>query len=111
MGDNASFGLVAQASDVRRLRYADLLLAKEQAGNPVQLMNLLSLLPTGIDIFVVGENRSGVRSAEQMLADYAPLNKVDSARRCGAYHGHIWKTANLRSRAVLGRISAGKSDD
>lgn len=40
-----------------------------------QLMNLLSLLPVGTDIFVVGENRSGVRSAEQMLADYAPLNK------------------------------------
>ncbi|VTN13804.1 Ribosomal RNA small subunit methyltransferase C [Raoultella terrigena] len=60
-------------------------------------MNLLSLLPTGIDIFVVGENRSGVRSAEQMLADYAPLTKIDSARRCGLYHGRLEKTANLRS--------------
>ena len=54
-------------------------------------MNLLSLLPVGTDIFVVGENRSGVRSAEQMLADYAPLNKVDSARRCGLYHGRLEK--------------------
>ena len=52
-------------------------------------MNLLSLLPVGSDIFVVGENRSGVRSAEQMLAEYAPLNKVDSARRCGLYHGRL----------------------
>ncbi|MFR0171178.1 16S rRNA (guanine(1207)-N(2))-methyltransferase RsmC, partial [Escherichia coli] len=56
-----------------------------------QLMNLLSLLPVGTDIFVVGENRSGVRSAEQMLADYAPLNKVDSARRCGLYFGRLEK--------------------
>lgn len=54
-------------------------------------MNLLSLLPVGTDIFVVGENRSGVRSAEQMLADYAPLNKVDSARRCGLYFGRLEK--------------------
>jgi 16S rRNA (guanine1207-N2)-methyltransferase len=45
----------------------------------------------GSDIFVVGENRSGVRSAEQMLAEYAPLNKVDSARRCGLYHGRLEK--------------------
>ena len=52
-------------------------------------MNLLSLLPVGCDIFVVGENRSGVRSAEQMLEAYAPLNKVDSARRCGLYHGRL----------------------
>ncbi|MDI8083667.1 hypothetical protein MJN69_27470, partial [Salmonella enterica subsp. enterica serovar Kentucky] len=35
--------------------------------------------------------RSGVRSAEPMLADYAPLNKVDSARRCGLYHGRLEK--------------------
>lgn len=32
-----------------------------------------------------------MRSAEQMLADYAPLNKVDSARRCGLYHGRLEK--------------------
>ena len=38
---------------------------------------------------MVGENRSGVRSAEQMLEAYAPLNKVDSARRCGLYHGRL----------------------
>lgn len=53
-------------------------------------MNLLSL-PVGIDVFVVGENRSGVRSAEQMLAEYVPLTKVDSARRCGLYHGRLEK--------------------
>lgn len=60
-------------------------------------MNLLSLLPVGTDIFVVGENLSGVRSAEQMLADYAPLNKVDSARRCGLYFGRLEK----RSRYLM----------
>jgi 16S rRNA (guanine1207-N2)-methyltransferase len=57
-------------------------------------MNLLSLLPVGIDIFVVGENRSGVRSAEQMLAEYAPLNKVDSAS-LWAVSRSSGKTANV----------------
>jgi len=32
-----------------------------------------------------------VRSAEQMLAEYATLNKIDSARRCGLYHGRLDK--------------------
>lgn len=54
-----------------------------------QLTNLLSLLPVGCDIFVVGENRSGVRSAETMLADNCPVEKIDSARRCGLYHGRL----------------------
>jgi 16S rRNA (guanine1207-N2)-methyltransferase len=26
-----------------------------------------------------------------MLEEYAPLNKVDSARRCGLYHGRLEK--------------------
>lgn len=64
-----------------------------------QLMNLLSLLPVGCDIFVVGENRSGVRSAEQLLEGYAPLNKVDSARRCGLYHGRLEKQTTFDAQA------------
>ncbi len=93
MGDNARFSLSPRRMTCR-LRYADLLLAEEQTEAQFQLMNLLSLLPVGTDIFVVGENRSGVRSAEQMLADYAPLNKVDSARRCGLYFV-VWKNSRI----------------
>lgn len=69
-----------------------------------QLMNLLSLLPVGIDIFVVRENRSGVRSAEQMLAEYAPLNKIDSARRCGLYHGRLEKQPTFDAEAFWGSM-------
>lgn len=68
-------------------------------------MNLLSLLPVGTDIFVVGENRSGVRSAEQMLADYAPLNKVDSARRCGLYFGRLEKQPVFDANKFWGEYS------
>ncbi len=54
-----------------------------------QLTNLLALLPIGSDVFIVGENRSGVRSAETVLADHCPMEKIDSARRCGLYHGRL----------------------
>ncbi|AVL80783.1 16S rRNA (guanine(1207)-N(2))-methyltransferase RsmC [Klebsiella oxytoca] len=91
MGENARFSLVAEASDVADCDTLIYYWPKNKPEAQFQLMNLLSLLPVGIDIFVVGENRSGVRSAEQMLAEYAPLTKVDSARRCGLYHGRLEK--------------------
>ncbi len=95
MGDNARFSLVATADDVADCDTLIYYWPKNKPEAQFQLMNLLSLLPVGTDIFVVGENRSGVRSAEQMLADYAPLNKVDSARRCGLYFGRLEKTAGI----------------
>ncbi|EEL2494521.1 16S rRNA (guanine(1207)-N(2))-methyltransferase RsmC [Salmonella enterica] len=91
MGDNVRFSLVAQACDIADCDTLIYYWPKNKPEAQFQLMNILSLMPSGADIFVVGENRSGVRSAEQMLADYAPLNKVDSARRCGLYHGRLEK--------------------
>ncbi|EBP0115694.1 16S rRNA (guanine(1207)-N(2))-methyltransferase RsmC [Salmonella enterica] len=91
MGDNVRFSLVAQASDIADFDTLIYYWPKNKPEAQFQLMNILSLMPSGVDVFVVGENRSGVRSAEQMLADYAPLNKVDSARRCGLYHGRLEK--------------------
>ncbi|EBJ5036305.1 16S rRNA (guanine(1207)-N(2))-methyltransferase RsmC [Salmonella enterica] len=91
MGDNVRFSLVTQASDVADCDTLIYYWPKNKPEAQFQLMNILSLMPVGSDVFVVGENRSGVRSAEPMLADYAPLNKVDSARRCGLYHGRLEK--------------------
>jgi 16S rRNA (guanine1207-N2)-methyltransferase len=89
MGDRARFGLQADADAVGDSDTLVYYWPKNKPEAQYQLMNLLSLLPEGCDIFIVGENRSGVRSAEQMLADYAALNKVDSARRCGFYYGQL----------------------
>lgn len=55
------------------------------------LHSLCALLPVGCDIFIVGENRSGVRSAETLSQSFVTLNKIDSARRCGLYHGELEK--------------------
>ncbi|WP_339057276.1 16S rRNA (guanine(1207)-N(2))-methyltransferase RsmC [Candidatus Regiella endosymbiont of Tuberolachnus salignus] len=56
-----------------------------------QLSNLLALFPVGSDIFIVGENRSGVRSAENKLWEMLELSKIDSARRCSLYYGRLDK--------------------
>lgn len=89
MADNAQFSLVASAeiaSDCDTLIYY---WPKNKPEALFQLQNLLSLMPVGSDIFVIGENRSGVRSAEEMVAKWATLSKIDSARRCGLYHGRL----------------------
>lgn len=89
MGDNAQYGLVAGADIVGDSNTLVYYWPKNKPEALFQLMNILSLMPIGSDIFVVGENRGGVRSAEQMLAEFCPLNKIDSARRCGLYHGRL----------------------
>ncbi len=99
MGDRVRFSLVAEAADVADCDTLIYYWPKNKPEAQFQLMNLLSLLPVGTDIFVVGENRSGVRSAEQMLADFAPLNKIDSARRCGLYHGRLEKQPAFDAQA------------
>jgi 16S rRNA (guanine1207-N2)-methyltransferase len=103
-GRQRRFSLVAEAADVADCDTLIYYWPKNKPEAQFQLMNLLSLLPVGCDIFVVGENRSGVRSAEQMLAEYAPLNKVDSARRCGCIMV-VWKN----SRRLMPRHSGANT--
>ncbi|EJR0222149.1 16S rRNA (guanine(1207)-N(2))-methyltransferase RsmC [Raoultella planticola] len=105
MGENVRFSLVAEARDVADCDTLIYYWPKNKPEAQFQLMNLLSLLPVGIDVFVVGENRSGVRSAEQMLAEYVPLTKVDSARRCGLYHGRLEKQPTFDPQQYWGEYA------
>jgi len=89
MGENVRFSLVATAESTVDCDTLVYYWPKNKPEAQYQLQNLLSLLPVGCDVFVVGENRSGVRSAEAMLADWVKLEKIDSARRCGLYHGRL----------------------
>ncbi|MGP1929700.1 MAG: 16S rRNA (guanine(1207)-N(2))-methyltransferase RsmC [Arsenophonus sp. ER-BJ3-MAG3] len=91
LGERAVYSMVATAADVEGCDTLVYYWSKNKPEAQYQLQNLLSLLPVGCDIFVVGENRSGVRSAEGMLEAWATLEKVDSARRCGLYHGRLDK--------------------
>lgn len=89
LGERAVYSLVAVATDITGCDTLVYYWPKNKPEAQFQLQNLLSLLPPGCDIFVVGENRSGVRSAEGMLERWAHLEKIDSARRCGLYHGRL----------------------
>lgn len=51
-----------------------------------QLLQWLSKQAAGQEMLIVGENRSGVRSAETLLAEFGDIAKIDSARRCSLYH-------------------------
>ncbi|MGK0704368.1 16S rRNA (guanine(1207)-N(2))-methyltransferase RsmC [Yokenella regensburgei] len=105
MGDNVRYSLVAETADVADCDTFIYYWPKNKPEAQFQLMNILSLLPVGTDVFVVGENRSGVRSAEQMLAEYCPLNKIDSARRCGLYHGRLEKQPTFDANAYWGEYT------
>ncbi|OCG23214.1 16S rRNA (guanine(1207)-N(2))-methyltransferase [Gilliamella sp. wkB108] len=59
---------------------------KSKSEAQFQLSYLLHNMPKGSDIFIVGENRTGVKSVEGLLADFGTIQKIDSARRCGLYH-------------------------
>ncbi|WP_039057550.1 16S rRNA (guanine(1207)-N(2))-methyltransferase RsmC [Enterobacter sp. Bisph1] len=107
MGERAHYSLVADSAMIGDCDTLIYYWPKNKPEAQFQLMNLLSLLPVGSDIFVVGENRSGVRSAEQMLAEFCTLNKVDSARRCGLYHGRLDKQPAFDANSFWGEYALG----
>lgn len=89
LGDNAVFGIVPSAefaADCDTLIYY---WPKSKQEAQFQLESLLSVLPKGCNVFIVGENRSGVRSAEAMFESFGPINKIDSARRCSLYFAEL----------------------
>ncbi|SKC05026.1 16S rRNA m(2)G 1207 methyltransferase [Kosakonia radicincitans] len=107
MGERARYSLVADSETIGDVDTLIYYWPKNKPEAQFQLMNLLSLLPMGCDIFVVGENRSGVRSAEQMLVAYCPLNKIDSARRCGLYYGRLEKKSDFDANGFWGEYALG----
>ncbi len=60
---------------------------KNKAQAQFQLEHLCSLFPSQTNIFIVGENRSGIGSAKALLAENVGLHKMDAARRCSLYYG------------------------
>lgn len=63
-----------------------------------QLMQLLAQADLGQKVLIVGENRSGVRSVEKLLAQWGHIQKVDSARRCGLYHFELTSVPHFDER-------------
>ncbi|KWU00567.1 16S rRNA (guanine(1207)-N(2))-methyltransferase RsmC [Vibrio toranzoniae] len=64
---------------------------KAKAEAEYLLAMLFAKLGKEIEIVVVGENRSGVKSIEKMFAPYGKVVKYDSARRCSFYWGQCFE--------------------
>ncbi|MGL4268184.1 MAG: 16S rRNA (guanine(1207)-N(2))-methyltransferase RsmC, partial [Plesiomonas sp.] len=124
LGDAITYGI---AADADWLAGTDTLIyywPKTKQEALMQLSQLCSVLPIGCDIFIVGENRVGVRSAESQLSTYGNVHKIDSARRCGLYHLQLtaqtpfalddwwysYALNNLTIRALTGVFSSGELD-
>lgn len=105
MAERCQFGLTADAELVADCDTLIYYWPKSKQEAQFQLQNLFSLLPVGTELFIVGENRAGVRSAEGVIEAFGPLNKIDSARRCGLYHGR------LENRAISSSKTGGKLSD
>lgn len=89
MGDSVKFAAVADADLVRPCNTLIYFWPKNKQEACFQLDDLCTHLTTGSQIFIVGENRSGVKSAESIMEGIATLQKIDSARRCGLYYGEL----------------------
>ena len=95
MGERCQFGLTADADLVADCDTLIYYWPKSKQEAQFQLQNLFSLMPVGTELFIVGENRAGVRSAEGIIETFGPLVKIDSARRCGLYHERLEKQCDF----------------
>lgn len=60
--------------------------SKNKLENQFQLLQWLATAPCHQEVFIVGENRSGVKAVEKILSPFGNIAKIDSARRCSVYH-------------------------
>ncbi|MGV3344903.1 16S rRNA (guanine(1207)-N(2))-methyltransferase RsmC [Enterobacteriaceae bacterium LUAb1] len=106
LGEKVQFSLSATASMVEGCDTLVYFWPKNKPEAQFQLQNLLALLPVGCDLFIVGENRSGVRSAEKMTESWTHLTKIDSARRCGLYYGQLMQQPAFDETSFYGHYEA-----
>ncbi|CDL81417.1 16S rRNA (guanine(1207)-N(2))-methyltransferase RsmC [Xenorhabdus szentirmaii] len=89
LGDNAQFGLKANSAFIAGCNTLIFYWPKSKQEARFQLRSLFSILPAGTDIFVVGENRSGVRSVDKLMEGIVTFHKIDTARRCSLFYGQL----------------------
>ncbi|MDX7985813.1 16S rRNA (guanine(1207)-N(2))-methyltransferase RsmC [Xenorhabdus sp. 12] len=89
LDDNARFGLLADSAFIKGCDTLIYYWPKSKQEARFQLRNLFSVLPVGTDIFIVGENRSGVRSIDKLMEGIATFHKIDTARRCSLFYGQL----------------------
>lgn len=110
LGDNSAFELTVNAEAAARCDTLIYFWPKSKQEALFQLTQIFSCLPVGSHVFIVGENRSGVRSAEKMTEAFVSLHKVDSARRCGLYYGELTAAAQFTLTDWLKEYQVGDAN-
>ncbi|HAT1526425.1 16S rRNA (guanine(1207)-N(2))-methyltransferase RsmC [Morganella morganii] len=106
LGDRAAFALTVSPEAAAQCDTLIYFWPKSKQEALFQLTQIFSCLPVGSNIFIVGENRSGVRSAEKMTEPFTALRKIDSARRCGLYYGELTTPAHFALQEWIGSYTA-----
>ncbi|MFT5878953.1 MAG: 16S rRNA (guanine1207-N2)-methyltransferase [Moritella sp.] len=71
---------------VKKHQVALVYISKSKAEVAFLLANIAEQLEDNAEIFLIGENNGGIRSANKFLAPYGDIcNKLDGARRCSLY--------------------------
>ncbi|MXP67851.1 16S rRNA (guanine(1207)-N(2))-methyltransferase RsmC [Pantoea sp. Aalb] len=99
LGTRAVYSLVARSVDVQGCDTLVYFWSKNKLESQFQLQNLLSLLPIGCDIFIVGENRSGINSGILMFKKWMRFVKIDNARHSQLYHGYLKQQPNFNIKS------------
>lgn len=91
LGEKAHYDLTLEKTVARQFNTLIYFWPKNKQEAHFQLHNICSVLPVGSDIFIVGENRSGVNSANKILEEIGSVRKIDAARRCSLYYCQLEK--------------------
>jgi len=55
------------------------------------MKHLLSIFSNSTEVFIVGKNRSGVKSSKKILEEWINLKKIEGKNRCSLFYGRIKK--------------------
>ncbi len=81
LGENAQFAPVASG----QARHAVLFIPKAKDELRMQLAALAACVGQGGHLYVIGENKGGIKSAAKLLVPYGQVEKLDSARHCSLF--------------------------
>ncbi|BBI01265.1 ribosomal RNA small subunit methyltransferase C [Buchnera aphidicola (Nipponaphis monzeni)] len=86
---NSYFGLKINEKITKNVNILVYFWPKNKLNATFQLINLLSSMPENIELFIAGENRSGVKSAINLLKQWVSLKNFDKSRKCILIRGLV----------------------
>lgn len=90
-GQTSSFGILPPKTAFEHRDKVIYYWSKSKQQSLFQLLFIMANLPEQVDLFVVGENRSGINSLKALVKEFADVNKLDSARHSSLYYVAIHK--------------------